>query len=187
MDKIGIIDLTGENKAALEQAAEILVEAFRDTTPAWPDLDSAREEVAECLGEDRICLAAVDEAGIVLGWIGGLADYDGNVWELHPLAVRPAQQRNGIGRRLAAAFEARVRDRGGITITLGTDDEAGQTSLFGVELYPDVWEHVKRIQNLSGHPSEFYQKMGYVITGVLPDANGPGKPDILMSKRVSRD
>jgi hypothetical protein len=28
--------------------------------------------------------------------------------------------------------------------------------------------------------------MGYVITGVVPDANGIGKPDILMSKRVER-
>jgi hypothetical protein len=26
--------------------------------------------------------------------------------------------------------------------------------------------------------------MGYTITGVVPDANGIGKPDILMSKRI---
>jgi hypothetical protein len=26
--------------------------------------------------------------------------------------------------------------------------------------------------------------MGYVITGIVPDANGRGKPDILMAKRV---
>jgi len=37
---------------------------------------------------------------------------------------------------------------------------------------------------VKGHPFEFYQKQGYVITGVVPDANGVGKPDILMSKRV---
>ena len=29
-----------------------------------------------------------------------------------------------------------------------------------------------------------YQKCGFVIVGVVPDANGPGKPDILMAKRV---
>ncbi|MEN9564723.1 MAG: hypothetical protein RIR73_2967, partial [Chloroflexota bacterium] len=28
-------------------------------------------------------------------------------------------------------------------------------------------------------------KMGYVITGVVPDANGLGKPDIMMSKRIT--
>jgi hypothetical protein len=33
---------------------------------------------------------------------------------------------------------------------------------------------------------EFYQKQGYVIVGVMPDANGLGKPDILMAKSVVR-
>jgi len=27
--------------------------------------------------------------------------------------------------------------------------------------------------------------MGYVITGIVSDANGIGKPDILMSKRMT--
>jgi hypothetical protein len=31
---------------------------------------------------------------------------------------------------------------------------------------------------------EFYQKLGYVIVGVIPDANGFGKPDIFMAKRL---
>jgi aminoglycoside 6'-N-acetyltransferase I len=37
---------------------------------------------------------------------------------------------------------------------------------------------------LNRHPYEFYQKMGYTITGVMPDANGIGKPDIFMSRRI---
>lgn len=28
--------------------------------------------------------------------------------------------------------------------------------------------------------------LGYVVTGVMPDANGPGRPDICMSKAVRR-
>jgi hypothetical protein len=36
-----------------------------------------------------------------------------------------------------------------------------------------------------GHPFEFYQKCGFVIVGVVPDANGYSKPDILMAKRVA--
>ena len=58
------------------------------------------------------------------------------------------------------------------------------TSLAGVDLFENLWDKIKNIQNLKGHPFEFYQKMGYVITGVVPDANGKGKPDIMMSKRV---
>ncbi len=67
---------------------------------------------------------------------------------------------------------------------LGSDDEDNMTSLSGVDLYENLWEKVHNIRNLKNHPFEFYQKMGYVITGVVIDANGIGRPDILMSKRV---
>ena len=127
---------------------------------------------------------ALDEEGRVLGWIGGRPEYDGNVWELHPLVVAPNQQGQGIGRALVQDLECEVTKRGGVTIMLGTDDENNMTSLGGVDLYPDVWSHINRIRNLRGHPYEFYQKLGFVIVGVIPDANGWGKPDILMAKRV---
>jgi hypothetical protein len=42
-----------------------------------------------------------------------------------------------------------------------------------------------KIQNLARHPFEFYRKVGFAIVGLLPDANGFGKPDIFMAKRVS--
>jgi aminoglycoside 6'-N-acetyltransferase I len=106
------------------------------------------------------------------------------VWELHPLAVRPDRQRQGIGRALVADLEAQVRTRGGFTIQLGTDDTADMTSLGGINLYPNVLEHLINIRNLHGHPYEFYQKVGFSIVGVIPDANGPGKPDIYMAKSV---
>jgi aminoglycoside 6'-N-acetyltransferase I len=34
------------------------------------------------------------------------------------------------------------------------------------------------------HPFEFYGKNGYKIVGVIPDANGFEKPDIIMTKRI---
>jgi aminoglycoside 6'-N-acetyltransferase I len=58
------------------------------------------------------------------------------------------------------------------------------TSLSNVDLYENLWEKIKDIRNYKSHPYEFYQKQGYTITGVVPDANGRGKPDILMSKRI---
>ena len=182
-----IVDLVSTNESAIQQVAALLVESFARNWPdAWPNMESALEEVRESFGTDRISHIAVDEAGTVLGWIGGISQYRGRVWELHPLVVRVSQQGKGIGRALVADLEECVRERGGLTITLGTDDENNQTSLAGIDLFPNVWEHVARIRNLKQHPYEFYQKQGFVIIGVMPDANGLGKPDILMAKSVVR-
>jgi hypothetical protein len=92
--------------------------------------------------------------------------------------------RSSVGRALVNDFEDQVRFRGGSTIYLGTDDENNRTSLGGVDLYLDPLGAAARIQNLGRHPFEFYRKMGFAIVGVLPDANGFGKPDIFMAKRV---
>ena len=61
---------------------------------------------------------AVDEQGRLMGIIGGIPAYDGHVWELHPLAVQPSLQGQGIGKALVEDFEEQVRARGGLTITL---------------------------------------------------------------------
>ena len=180
-----IIDLSPKQTDLVPQVAALLVEAFRENWPnAWPTLDEALEEVRECCQEGWISRVALSEEGGVLGWIGGRPEYDGNVWELHPLVVSSDAQGQGIGRALVQDFEREVQKRGALTIMLGSDDENNMTSLGGVDLYPDIGSHVKRIRNLRGHPYEFYQKLGFVIVGVIPDANGWGKPDILMAKRV---
>ena len=124
------------------------------------------------------------EEGNVVGWIGGICGYDGHAWELHPLVVSLDWRSRGIGRALVADFEQQARQRGAITIYLGTDDEDKRTSLGGVDLYPDVLSRLSNIKSVRGHSFVFYQKQGYTVVGVIPDANGPGKPDILMAKRV---
>ena len=76
-----------------------------------------------------------------------------------------------------------ARRRGALTLTLGTDDDGGQTSVAGVDLYDDVPRHIAELHDLgSRHPFLFYRLLGYVVTGIMPDANGPGRPDIYMSK-----
>jgi aminoglycoside 6'-N-acetyltransferase I len=44
--------------------------------------------------------------------------------------------------------------------------------------------HLAQIQSIRRHPFAFYRKLGYALVGVVPDANGSGKPDILMAKKV---
>jgi len=182
-----IVDLPADDADVIQQAAALLVEGFKTHWPnAWPDMESALEEVREALAPGKINRIAVGDDGTLLGWIGALPEYDGNAWELHPLIVHPAHQERGIGRVLVADLEEQVRARGGLTIYLGTDDEDGMTSLSEIDLYENTWAHIANVRNLKGHPYTFYQKMGYTIIGVIPDANGWGKPDIWMAKRVGQ-
>jgi len=179
-----IRDLTSDETEIIQKVATLLYEGFREHWPdAWPTLEEAIEEVHDSFEEGRISRVAVEADGLVLGWIGGQLFYD-SVWELHPLVVRGDQQRRGVGRALVADLEAQVRQRGGLTLMLGSNDDDHMTTLSGVDLYPDIWRHIANIQNLRGHPYEFYQKLGYAIIGVVPDASGIGKPDILMAKWV---
>lgn len=177
-----IVDLDPADGAARTRCAELLVEGFRTFAPdAWPDLSSALEEVDECLqlGPVRV---AVDGPALV-GWVGCRPSY-AHVWELHPLIVDPVRQREGIGQMLVADVESIAAARGAMTMTLGSDDETGLTTLAGVDLYPDPVAKLARIEDAGGHPFVFYMKCGYAISGVTPDANGFGKPDIHLSKRV---
>jgi aminoglycoside 6'-N-acetyltransferase I len=184
VDHVQIVDLEPGDEEKIKEAMTLLMAAFEQNPDYCSDRKEALEEVEELFDPGHIGRVAVDEQGAILGLIGGRPHYEGHVWELHPLAVRPEHQRKGIGRALVADLEQRVRERGGLTLWLGTDDETDQTTLSGVDLYPNPLEHLARVRNLRGHPYEFYQKVGFVIVGVMPDANGWGKPDIYMAKRV---
>lgn len=172
------------DEAIIGQAGEVIMRAFEKNYPgAWDTLEDGIEEVYEMLAEDRICRVAFLENQLV-GWIGGIPQYDGNVWELHPLAVHPDFQGKGVGRALVEDFETLVAEKGALTIILGSDDENNMTTLSGVDLYDDLPGKIASIRNLKGHAYSFYEKMGFTIIGLVPDANGIGKPDIIMGKRV---
>ena len=157
-----------------------MVEGF-DHPRGWSSLETATREVEGVLRRG-FAIAALEDS-VLLRWIGGLPEYDGHVWELHPVVVRRDRRLRGIGRALVAAFEDEARRRGALTFTLGTDDDGGHTSISGVDLYDNVPRHIEGLHDLGcKHPFLFYRRLGYVVTGIMPDANGPGKPDIYMSK-----
>ncbi len=181
-----IVDLRAEDGRRVRQVADLLLAAFRALSPDWlPDTAAALAEVERSFASDRISRVAIDKDGSVVGFIGAIREYDGHTWELHPLAVEPTRQRQGGGTALVRDLEIALRARGATTLCLGADDKTGMTSLAGVDLYPDVLEHLTRIKDHKGHPFRFYAKVGFSIVGVIPDANGPGKPDILMAKRLT--
>ena len=179
-----ILDLATDSRL-IEPTARLLLDAFRGRTEDWQDLDSARQEVVESLTSERISRVLLDEGGVVLGWIGGIPAYGGRVWEVHPLVVSGSHRRQGIGRALVEDLERCAASRGALTLWVGSDDEHGDTTLSGPDLYSDIPGAIQRIRNLNHHPYEFYLRLGFTIAGVLPDANGQGKPDIFLAKRVA--
>lgn len=170
---------TAQNRKHINQAAELLKQAFPEAY-----MESALEEVAVCLQADRIALKAVED-GRLIGFTGAVPQYGMTGWELHPIVVNEAWRGKGVGSLLIDALEREVSGRGGITVYLGTDDEYGKTSLSGTDLFENTFDKIKNIKNLNEHPYEFYVKKGYKIVGVVPDANGYGKPDIIMAKRLA--
>ena len=171
--------------ALRQAAAQLLVTEFRESWPnAWPTLDCALREVAEALEPGKLAFVVRSGDGHLLGWIGAMAQYAGHVWEVHPLVVRRDHQSSGIGRALLEHLEDEVARRSGLTLWVGTDDEADLTSVANIDLYPNVIQKLLEIRNLKRHPMGFYQRLGFEIVGIVPDANGRGKPDLLMAKRV---
>jgi aminoglycoside 6'-N-acetyltransferase I len=163
----------------VKEAADLLAECFPHAYG-----DCALEEMNAILDEERIAVMAVEDNHLI-GFTGAIPQYGVTGWELHPLVVNKAYRKKGIGSQLVYALENEVTARGGVVMYLGTDDEFGQTTLSGTDLYDDLFEKIQKIENIGGHPYEFYQKIGYKIVGVIPDANGFGKPDIWMAKRLT--
>ncbi len=179
-----IINMAQANIAQIIQAAQILTDSIPH---GWPTLQDAKDEIRELMNQKNTLLAAVDN-DIVIGWGGILAPvYNGNVFELHPLAVRGDMRKQGIGRAIVTALEDEARGQGGLTIYLGADDERddGETSFANADLYDDLSGKISGF-NAGTHQSGFYLKLGYKIIGVMPDANGIGKPDIYFGKRLCR-
>ncbi len=184
---VQITDLTGDRGDLIDQAATVLHAAFLGRTDDWQDLDSARQEAAASLIDDRVSRVALDPAGHVVGWIGAVPTYGGRVWEIHPLVVDASHRRLGIGRALVEDIERIAAARGALTLWLGSDDENGETTASGVDLYADAPAALRNMKKLRGeHPYEFYLRLGFRVTGFLPDANGRGKPDVFFAKPVHR-
>jgi len=94
------------------------------------------------------------------------------------------RQRHGHGRRLVREIERLASAAGALTMTLGTSDTTGATSLSGVDLYDETFARLAGVEARQPHAFEFWRRMGYRIVGVVPDAEGPGQPSINLARRL---
>jgi aminoglycoside 6'-N-acetyltransferase I len=179
-----IVSVHDAMPAQLDEAAAVYVAALTRPPATPPEFDDVREEVADFFDADRTAFLALDGDRVV-GWTGAIL-HSPTLWELHPLVVHPDCQRRGVGTALVRALEDAAAAAGVCTIWLGADDDFGGTNLYGVELYPDALSRLAALRETRGHPFTFYARVGFAVVGVIPDASGPGRPDILMAKRIGR-
>ncbi|MBC8069640.1 MAG: GNAT family N-acetyltransferase [Deltaproteobacteria bacterium] len=180
-----IVPIAAKDERGIDEVAGLLVRSFRVVSPTWvPTIDLARDVVVEALAPGYINRALLSGDRIV-GWIGARHDY-GSVWELHPLVVDEAVRGGGIGRTLVDEITRLVEAEGALTLVLGTSDEAGLTNLAGRDLFRDPLAALQSIEAARVHPLGFWLKVGFAVVGVVPDAEGLGKPTIMLAKPVGR-
>ena len=157
----------------------MLHKAFPDHYPK----NVAKEEIIRLLKGDNMLYVAVENE-TVIGFVGtSKARRYISAFQLDLMVIKPERRGEGIGTKLLDIVEHRLRDKGVVTLFIGTDDEGYKTSLTGTNIYEDTFEKIESISSTS-HPYQFYQKQGYQIVGVIPDAFGIGNHDIVVAKRL---
>lgn len=176
-------DVERPDDAMVERLGDTLWRSMKNLPKSYSNRDEAINEARRFRQDDWLAIAAMRD-DVLGGWIGAIK-HTSSMWELHPLCVDPEHQGAGLGRALVEALETKAAQAGVGGIWLGTEDETGATSLFGVDLYPDPLKKLGQLELLDQHPIAFYAKLGYTVCGALPDASGPGMHDFLMVKRIN--
>jgi aminoglycoside 6'-N-acetyltransferase I len=173
-----------ESKETMEKAAKLLVETFSQSG-MWPDLNEkiAADEVNECVDEQNICIG-IKVDNTLIGWVCLRPMYK-TTWELHPMVIKTESQKKGYGKILITELEKRAVEKEIIGMFVGSDDETNKTSLSKIAITEDnIFDEIKNIKNHKNHPYEFYKKCGFIVVGIIPNANGPNKPDIWLWKDI---
>lgn len=179
-----IIDLSPLDIPIVNALVSLSVRAAAMIAPRWlPDRERARSEIVGVAAGPGVCRVLL-ENGVPSGWIGAQQSSE-TAWELHPLLVDPDRQRGGVGRCLVENIERHARDAGALTMELSTADATGATTLSGIDLYSsplDALAGIDVVDPVVGHAFRFWQKVGYTVVGVIPDAEGAGAPSIHLAK-----
>ena len=170
-----------------ERLVPLTLAAARAHSAGWlDDAAAARREIDDAFAHAR-CLRVALAGARAAGWVAA-SPCDARAWEIHPLLVDPDRHGGGIGRALVRSVERHAAAHGARTMTLSTSDSLGATSLHGVDLFPDPLAALARLELRPGHAGHalgFWRRMGYAVSGVLPDAEGPGLHSIFLAKPLA--
>jgi aminoglycoside 6'-N-acetyltransferase I len=184
-NELRITNLKVEETVLIDCLAHLTYSAFKSHAPSWlPTVEDARRQVLKALAPDRICRVLLNQDDSPLGWIAAFPLNHGRIWEIHPLVVSIHEQGKGYGRTLVADLEQLAQQAGALGLLAGTSDETDATTLFGVDLYQNPLAALTNIRSKRKHAYEFWLNIGFRIVGVIPDAEGRGKPAIQLAKRI---
>ena len=175
-------DLDPNDEPLLQRLTQLSFDAAALHAPNWlPTLDDARQELDDALRDGKIsrCLF---ERGIPVAW-GSITPLYGKVWEIHPLLVHVEHHRRGFGKLVVRDLEAHASRKGAGVLFVSTSDETDSTSLGGRDLFIDPIGALATIEHRRSAALQFWTRMGYEIVGLIPDAEGVGKPSIHLAKR----
>ena len=179
MTVVALAELTA---AQLDRLTALTFEAGAEHSPGWlPTPERARETIDEA--RDKLARVVLDEHEQPVAWIAAAHAW-GRLWEIHPMIVARAHQRRGFGRLLVREIEAAAAADGALTLTLSTSDMTGATSLSSVDLFDAPARRLVELAVVKPHPVSFWIRLGFVVVGVTPDAEGPGMPSISLAKRL---
>lgn len=160
--RMKIVDFNTLREVQRTQAAQMLTDELSDGWPTFADAMGEINELYEVLYDDpnALLLAAIDEDEVI-GWAGLFPEY-GKLFELHPLVVRGDKQGKGIGSILLNTITSAAKEKGGLTLILGSGDEklGGETSFANVDLYNDLPRQMAQFTP-GTHPTAFYMKHGF--------------------------
>ena len=177
-----IVEIDYEDSKLVARLAAIAYEAFKETAPNWlANQNASTELVLAGAGSNRFGNVYF-RGDIAVGWVGVILRR--HVWEIHPIAVDPRNQEEGVGRKLVEGIAERAKAAGVATLLAATSDETGTTNLFGKDLYQDPALAITEIEIADRSPLAFWRSVGFTVVGIVPDEEGPGKPGIHLARKL---
>jgi ribosomal protein S18 acetylase RimI-like enzyme len=147
------------------------VDAVRALVAATGFFADAEVAIAAELVQERLDKGAAsgyefilaDQGGMLAGYsCYGLIPCSTVSWDLYWIAVAPGVQGGGLGRRILALTEQRIREAGGLACYAETSGRAQYAPT-----------------------RAFYERTGYATGAVFPDFYGPGDAKYVFVKRLS--